>query len=229
MHGGRGKRGAYPFETESRKNNKPRKKKGWCSIASNRLNPLKAKKQEVTWDIGTPNEKQLQAFKADTLFVGYGGAKGGGKTWFIQHKAVGGAMQWPGIKILILRAHYPELEQNHVNPIKTLVAPLGITSYNGSTHLMTFDLGDDKPSSYIQFGHWDGDEAENEYNGLEFDWMNGTSSINRVNCWKPKHASAWQSAAKARKPIQYAQGSTTNEWGRQPIISTRVPGAHAMI
>ena len=35
-------------------------------------------------------------------------AKGGGKTWFIQHKAVGGALQYPGIKILIMRAHYPE-------------------------------------------------------------------------------------------------------------------------
>ena len=35
-------------------------------------------KKEVTWDIGTPNAKQKQAFLARTLYVGYGGAKGGG-------------------------------------------------------------------------------------------------------------------------------------------------------
>ena len=31
-------------------------------------------KKEVTWDIGTPNAKQRQAFLARTLYVGYGGA-----------------------------------------------------------------------------------------------------------------------------------------------------------
>jgi len=77
----------------------------------------------------------------------------------------------PGISILIMRAHYPELVQNHVMPIKALVAPLGIATYNGSDHLMTFDLGDDVPPSYIKFGHWVGEESENEYNGLQYDWI----------------------------------------------------------
>lgn len=38
----------------------------------------KPKKQEVTWMMETPNPKQMQAFLAKTLYVGYGGAKGGG-------------------------------------------------------------------------------------------------------------------------------------------------------
>ena len=62
-----------------------------------------------------------------------------------------------------MRAHYPELMQNHIIPIKALVAPMGIATYNGSDHLMTFDLGDDLPPSYIKFGHWVGEESENEY------------------------------------------------------------------
>lgn len=70
-----------------------------------------------------------------------------------------------------MRAHYPELEQNHINPIKKLVAPLGIATYNGTHHIMTFDLGDDLPESTIKFGHWAGEESENEYNGLEYDWI----------------------------------------------------------
>jgi len=84
----------------------------------------------------------------------------------VQHKSVGGALQYPGIKILIMRAHYPELEQNHIKPIKALVAPLGVTTYNGTEHLMTFENG-----SSIKFGHWSGEESENEYNGLEYDWI----------------------------------------------------------
>lgn len=48
---------------------------------------------------------------------------------------------------------------------------MGIATYNGSSHLMTFDLGENNPPSYIQFGHWNGEESENEYNGLEYDWI----------------------------------------------------------
>ena len=80
-------------------------------------------------------------------------------------------MQYPGIKILIMRAHYPELQQNHINPIKALVAPLQICTYNDRDKIMTFDLGDDKPQSTIKFGHWVGEQSEDEYNGLEYDWI----------------------------------------------------------
>lgn len=41
-----------------------------------------------------------------------------------------------------------------------------MTSYNGTTHLLQFENG-----SSIQFGHWNGEESENEYNGLEYDWI----------------------------------------------------------
>lgn len=63
----------------------------------------------INWYVDEPNPKQLQAMQAATLYVGYGGAKGGGKSWFVQHKAVGACIRgYPGIKILIMRAHYPE-------------------------------------------------------------------------------------------------------------------------
>lgn len=106
---------------------------------------------------------------ANTLYVGYGGAKGGGKTWFVQHKAIGGALTYPGMKILIMRAHYPELEQNHIQPIKAIIAKMGgdeIATYNGTQRILTFYNG-----SQIKFGHWSGEESENEYQGLEFDWI----------------------------------------------------------
>ena len=80
-------------------------------------------------------------------------------------------MQYPGIKILIMRAHYPELQQNHINPIKALVAPLQICTYNDRDKIMTFDLGEGKEPSTIKFGHWVGEQSEDEYNGLEYDWI----------------------------------------------------------
>lgn len=70
-----------------------------------------------------------------------------------------------------MRAHYPELQQSHINPMKKLVAPLGIAEYNDRDKIMTFDLGDGVEPSTIKFGHWVGEQSENEYNGLEYDWI----------------------------------------------------------
>lgn len=42
--------------------------------------------------------------------------------------------------------------------------PEEIYSYNGTSRLMTFDNG-----SIIKFGHYDGDSAESEYQGVEYD------------------------------------------------------------
>lgn len=64
-----------------------------------------------------------------------------------------------------MRRTYPELEENHIRPIVKMVPPQ-IASYNATTHLMQFHNG-----STIKFGHWAGDASEDEYNGLEYDWI----------------------------------------------------------
>lgn len=127
---------------------------------------LQSSRKEVYFDPGVANDKQREFFDSTTLYTCYGGAKGGGKTWAVRTKAIVGALMNDGIKILIIRAHYPELEMNHIRPIQAVVMPLGCASYNGSTHIMTFENG-----SVIKFGHWSGEESENEYNGQEYDWI----------------------------------------------------------
>ncbi len=122
-------------------------------------------KFQITWDPGEANEKQKRFFEARTTFIAYGGAKGGGKTWAVRTKAVGGAIFNPGIKILIMRRTYPELEENHIQPIVSSVNQ-SIASYNASLRLMTFFNG-----STIKFGHWSGEQSESEYQGMEFDWI----------------------------------------------------------
>ena len=78
-------------------------------------------------------------------------------------KAVGMAIHNPGIRLLMVRCHYPELEENLIRPILKWV-PEELYRYNGTSHLMTFKNG-----SIIKFGHYDGAAAENEYQGTEYD------------------------------------------------------------
>lgn len=119
--------------------------------------------KEITLDFGQVSEKQKQFLKADTFYVCYGGARGGGKSHVLRLKAVGMCFKYPGIRILLVRCHYPELEENLVRPILKWV-PQEMYSYNGTNHLMVFRNG-----SEIKFGHYDGDAAENEYQGVEYD------------------------------------------------------------
>ena len=48
-----------------------------------------------------PNPKQEQALREKHRYVGYGGARGGGKSWFVRWKATLLALRYAGIKILI--------------------------------------------------------------------------------------------------------------------------------
>lgn len=120
---------------------------------------------KIVWDPGQANPKQRAFFASRTLYTAYGGAKGGGKTWAVRTKAVGGALSHPGIRILLMRRTYPELEQNHIRPMLSQVPP-ELFRYNGTNHVMTFING-----SEIKFGHWAGEASEQEYQGLEFDWI----------------------------------------------------------
>ncbi len=120
---------------------------------------------EVVFDPGRASEKQKRFFLARAPFIAYGGAKGGGKTWAVRTKAVGGAIVNPGLRVLIMRRTYPELEENHIGPIVRLVPP-EIGSYLTTTRRMSFFNG-----SSIKFGHWSGELSELEYQGQEFDWI----------------------------------------------------------
>ena len=117
------------------------------------------------WNPGEANPKQKLFFASRKLYTGYGGAKGGGKTWAVRTKALLGAYNYPGIRILIMRRTYPELQSNHIEPMLKMAEP-ELASYNGSLHSLYFVNG-----SLIHFGHWAGEASELEYNGQEYDWV----------------------------------------------------------
>ena len=109
-----------------------------------------------------PNPKQRQAFLDKHRYVAYGGARGGGKSWFVRWKAILLCVKYPGIKILITRQTYRELMNNHVLPLlKTLNR---VAKYNRTDKVFQFSNG-----STIWFGYCGCEADLGQYQGAEYD------------------------------------------------------------
>ena len=126
---------------------------------------IKPTTSEVGIDFGAANPKQAQFYASKALYTAFGGARGGGKSHAVRVKSLAGAVEWPGIKILIIRRTYNELHQNHIEPLTQMI-PTSIARYNGSLRTIYFVNG-----STIRFGHWQGMSTETEYRGQEYDWI----------------------------------------------------------
>ena len=72
--------------------------------------------------LGRPNsDKQEQFFDSRTKYTCYGGARGGGKSWCTQRKVVGGCLKYEGLRVLVVRRRYEDLENSVIEPILNLV------------------------------------------------------------------------------------------------------------
>ena len=121
---------------------------------------------EVSLQLGKLNKKQEEFFLSRAKYTGYGGARGGGKTHGVRTKALCGACEYAGIRILIIRRTYPELQSNHIEPLLKLV-PSALATYNVQQKQMYFING-----SIIKFGHFQSyQSAMTEYQGQEYDWI----------------------------------------------------------
>lgn len=118
----------------------------------------------ATFTIKKPNDKQLIFLKAKNRFVGYGGARGGGKSEAVRIKAPLLALRYDKSKILILRRTYPELYRNHVLP---LIATLkNIAKYHQTNKAFVFSNG-----SRIEMGYCANDADVLQYQGQEYDFI----------------------------------------------------------
>ncbi len=115
-----------------------------------------------TLRIDPPSDKQKLFLTAATMHIGFGGARGGGKSWSVRTKAKLLALNYDGIKILIVRRTFPELVNNHINFLRTEL--YGIAGYNKTEKVFTFPNG-----STIKFGYCNNDKDLDQYQGAEYD------------------------------------------------------------
>ena len=113
--------------------------------------------------IPAPNPKQRLFLAERHRHVGYGGARGGGKSWVVRVKAILLCMEWPGIKCLIVRKTFRELINNHVVPLQAML-PGKVAKYNKSDKCFTFFNG-----STIWMGYCASDADLDQYQGAEYD------------------------------------------------------------
>ena len=112
--------------------------------------------------IAPPVETQKEFFKAKAKHIGFGGARGGGKSWAVRTKAKLLALKYAGIRILIVRRSFPELINNHINILKSEL--LGIASYNEKNKALIFKNG-----SSVNFTYCDHDRDLERLQGVEYD------------------------------------------------------------
>lgn len=111
-----------------------------------------------------PNLRQAQFFTADTRYIAYGGARGGGKSWAVRRKSVLLALRYPGARILLVRRTLPELKENHVRPLMSELG--GIAPYRESDHSFRFPNG-----SLIKLGFCAAESDVLQYQGQEYDFI----------------------------------------------------------
>ena len=111
-----------------------------------------------------PFDKQREFLLARERFVAYGGSRGGGKSFAVRMKASLAALHYRGIRILILRRSFPELYENHIKQLRSLLH--GIAVYRESDKSLSFPGG-----SLIKFGYLDTDADADRYQGQEYDFI----------------------------------------------------------
>jgi phage terminase large subunit len=106
--------------------------------------------------------KQLDFFNAKARHIAYGGARGGGKSWAMRMKFVMLAMNYKGLRLLLLRRTLPELRENHILPLMALLN--GVAKYSTDEKAFTFPNG-----SRLKLGYCDSEGDMFQYQGQEYD------------------------------------------------------------
>lgn len=113
-------------------------------------------------DLSQISDKQYAFLSSKEKYIGFGGARGGGKSWSVRTKAKILAVSYSGIKLLIVRRTYTELMNNHILPLREELN--GLAVYNTTEKMFKFPNG-----SIIKFGYCNADRDLDQYQGAEYD------------------------------------------------------------
>jgi len=116
-----------------------------------------------------PTVKQTKFLQMRAKHCGYGGARGGGKSWVVRIKAFLLANRYgrpdrfsEGIKICIVRRTLVDVRNNHIVPLKILLH--GMAKYNQTERTFYFPNG-----ATIHFEYYDNEGHADHFQGVEFD------------------------------------------------------------
>ncbi len=112
-----------------------------------------------------PTAKQREFFLSDTKFTAYGGARGGGKSFALRYKLVLLCLKYPGIRVLLVRRSYPELRENHIRPLLSVLCGKNpVAEYHERDKCFDFFCG-----SCMLLGYLSDHGDLLRYQGLQFD------------------------------------------------------------
>jgi phage terminase large subunit len=143
------------------------------------------------------NDKQEAFLSASTKHIGYGGARGGGKSWAVRNKAIRLCLHYKGIKVLIIRRTYPELINNHITPLQEML-PISIARYNKTDKIFKFFNG-----SIIKFGYANNDNDLSQYQGSEHDCIFIDEATQMQEMWIKKIVACCRGVNNFPKRIYY--------------------------
>ena len=107
---------------------------------------------------------QEKALASNVFELFYGGAAGGGKSFFLLMDAIG-QIEKPNYRALLLRRTFPELEKSLILESQQLYRHLGGV-YNASAHRWTFKSG-----AIIDFGYLDSAQAVFNYQSAQYSFI----------------------------------------------------------
>jgi len=150
-----------------------------------------------------PSEKQMRFLKMKARHCGYGGARGGGKSWVARTKAVllanryGRPNKWSeGIKICIVRRTLVDVRSNHIVPLKILLN--GIAHYNQTDRTFYFPNG-----ATIHFEYYDNESHADHFQGNEWDVIFIEEATQLPEEWIKNIAASCRGANNFPKRIYY--------------------------
>ncbi|MBE6971590.1 MAG: Terminase-like family protein [Ruminococcaceae bacterium] len=112
--------------------------------------------------IQRPNPRQEEFLRCEKKYIAFGGARGGGKSWAVRTKAKLLALRYAGIRLLLIRRTYQELENNHLRFLRAELR--GIAEYHATARQFRFMNG-----SVLDFGYCACDSDLDRYQGAEYD------------------------------------------------------------
>lgn len=113
--------------------------------------------------LGVPSERQKQFLLDRHRYVAFGGARGGGKSWAVRTKAKLLCLNYPGIRVCIIRKTFPELRSNHIDTLRMEI-PSSVAVYRDTAKEFRFANG-----SVIFCRYCQNERDMGKFQGNEFD------------------------------------------------------------